>query len=576
MTGEGSFGNLRVVYTNADQLLNKMRDLEAHIHEREPDVMIITEVIPKAQVNAIPRVCLRVTGYTEYLNFDCELCGKAQQGRGVAIYVKNHLQAHSLTGFGSYADQLWVKIMLRSNDYLMLGALYRSPSLSLGESVPDVISVMKEAAAVNPPYLIICGDFNIKDIDWTDERSLPGAPPEAGMFIQGVNDCLLFQHILQPTRFRHGQRANILDLVFSNEENMVQDVRHLPGLGNSDHVTIHFSVVCQNPKTGANDPEFYEDWVNADFEEISARLLQYRLDEKIADQNVEEAWTLITNAIKEVTQTVVKIKRRRKKLRPYMNNGSLALRRKKERMWNKYCQTRQTADYRNFARVRNQLRSLTRKLRYDMECKVADSIKSNQKAFWSYVNKSVKVKPAVESLKLEDGSVAFTDKEKSNALSSFFQSVYTKENLDDIPVMRPVQVATRLEDIRVTAAEVERRLKALKPGKAPGIDEMKPLLLKKCAAVLAEPLRILFQRSLDTGELPSVWKKALIKTIFKKGDHHSVGKYRPVSLTSVVSKIMEGIVKSAIMSHLLDQSLLSDFHLGSYLASHVNHNCFVV
>ena len=62
--------------------------------------------------------------------------------------------------------------------------------------------------------------------------------------LQVVQDSLLFQHVLGPTRFRLCQEPQILDLVFSNE-NFVQDVRYLPGLGLSDHLTVHFSVTCK-------------------------------------------------------------------------------------------------------------------------------------------------------------------------------------------------------------------------------------------------------------------------------------------------------------------------------------------
>ena len=61
---------IKILCTNADQLLNKMNDIETHIHEREPDVMVIAEVIPKAQSSGIPRVCLHLDRYLEYLNFD--------------------------------------------------------------------------------------------------------------------------------------------------------------------------------------------------------------------------------------------------------------------------------------------------------------------------------------------------------------------------------------------------------------------------------------------------------------------------------------------------------------------------
>ena len=197
-----------------------------------------------------------------------------------------------------------------------------------------------------------------------------------------------------------------------------------------------------------------------------------------------------------------------------------------------------------------------------MEMRVADSVKTNNKAFWNYINRSVKIKPTVESLRLPDGSLANTDQGKCEALNAYFQSTYTKERLNDIPEVDSIQPAKQLEDIVFSAVDVESRLRSLKPGKATGIDGLHPLLLKQCASVLSEPFSILFQKSLDTGELPSEWKKAVIKPIFKKGDTHSVENYRPVSLTPIVSKVMERIVKAEVMEHLLDQSILSEFQYG--------------
>ena len=98
-----------------------MNDLETHIHEREPDVMVITEVIPKAQSSAIPRVCLHVDGYSEYLNFDCGLCGEVQQGRGIAVYAKKSLSAYEVKAEVDYRDPLWLKIQVDNRITCYLG-----------------------------------------------------------------------------------------------------------------------------------------------------------------------------------------------------------------------------------------------------------------------------------------------------------------------------------------------------------------------------------------------------------------------------------------------------------------------
>ena len=536
-----------------------MNDLETHIHEREPDVMVITEVIPKAQSSAIPRVCLHVDGYSEYLNFDCGLCGEVQQGRGIAVYVKKSLSAYEVKTEVDYRDQLWLKIQVDKQDYMLLGAIYRSPSQSLSETVPILNAMMKAASETNPPYLIICGDFNIKGIDWKNERCLPGVSVEVESFLQGVQDSLLFQHVLEPTRFRLHQDAQILDLVFSNE-NFVQDVQYLPGLGLSDHLTVHFSVTCK--KQESQGSRLYRDWKHVDFCHLNKKLSSYNLEQEISCQSVEEAWVTISEALNAVVEAQVPLRKCKKKLKPYMNKEALQLRRKKERLWEKYRLSGHVIDQRRFAHVRNCLRTLTRKLRIDHERRVAKSCKDNIKAFWNYVNRNMKLKPAVESLKLSNGEYASSDKEKCDALSTFFQSVYTTEKLDNVPRLEPRPYKQVLDRVVISEEDVKSRLCNLKCGKAPGIDGLHPDLLRGCASSLCGPLKVLFQKSFDSGELPSAWKKAVIKPIFKKGSRHELGNYRPVSLTSIVSKIMESIMKKEIMDHLLSQGLLSECQFG--------------
>jgi hypothetical protein len=67
---------------------------------------------------------------------------------------------------------------------------------------------------------------------------------------------------------------------------------------------------------------------------------------------------------------------------------------------------------------------------------------------------------------------------------------------------------------------------------------------------------------LDSGTVPSDWKEALITPLFKKGEPNVASKYRSVSLTSVVSKILEHIIHSSIMRHINHHNILTDCQHG--------------
>jgi hypothetical protein len=105
---------------------------------------------------------------------------------------------------------------------------------------------------------------------------------------------------------------------------------------------------------------------------------------------------------------------------------------------------------------------------------------------------------------------------------------------------------------------LQKLLLSLKPHKAAGPDQIKPLVLRELALTIAPMLQSIFRKSLVTGEVPEDWKQANVTPIFKKGSRFSPSNYRPVSLTCVCSKIMEHIVVSNVKRHLETFGILSD------------------
>jgi len=85
-----------------------------------------------------------------------------------------------------------------------------------------------------------------------------------------------------------------------------------------------------------------------------------------------------------------------------------------------------------------------------------------------------------------------------------------------------------------------------------GLDEIHPRVLRELAEVIAEPLSIIYQRSLLMGTVPEDWRLACVTSIYKKGCREDPGNYRPVSLTLVPGKVMEQIVLREITRHVQD------------------------
>ena len=70
------------------------------------------------------------------------------------------------------------------------------------------------------------------------------------------------------------------------------------------------------------------------------------------------------------------------------------------------------------------------------------------------------------------------------------------------------------------------------------------------ALEIVDPLVVIFQNSLDSGIVPTDWRVANVSPLFKKGGRVKTGNYRPLSLTSVLGKLLESIIKGFITRHL--------------------------
>ena len=118
-----------------------------------------------------------------------------------------------------------------------------------------------------------------------------------------------------------------------------------------------------------------------------------------------------------------------------------------------------------------------------------------------------------------------------------------------------------MEYIAVSCEGVVNLLKNPKPHKAAGPDDIPLMLLKEAADEIASAITLLFQASLNQGNTPSTWRKALVIPIFKKGSMSDASNYR-ISLTSVLCKLCEHILHSTILTHLANHKILSDAQHG--------------
>ena len=184
------------------------------------------------------------------------------------------------------------------------------------------------------------------------------------------------------------------------------------------------------------------------------------------------------------------------------------------------------------------------------------------------------IAPLLDDPKNKD-SMKFDDEEKASILLKQFSSVFTRETDEEVP-----RITSRTEkvvsDFKVELEMVIQELKGLNEYKSSGPDELHPRLLIELAHLIALPITMLFNATLKHSTLPNDWRRAFVSPIYKKGSRHLPENYRPISLTAILCKMMEIFVRDELVSHLLQEKLLSKRQYGFITGRSTTNPSFVL
>ena len=195
-----------------------------------------------------------------------------------------------------------------------------------------------------------------------------------------------------------------------------------------------------------------------------------------------------------------------------------------------------------------------------MDLSTGDNPPTTSKKFWSYIKSIRNESTGIGTL--NSGGIEISDNhQKAELLSDQFKSVFTNEDMSRIPDL----VLSSVPDIPPLDFQKQgiiNLLRNINVKKANGPDNLPCWVLKEAAEEIAPFLQLIFNQSMNTGQVPDDWKKANITPVFKKGSRTAACNYRPISLTSVPCKIMEHIIFHHMMAHLDTHRILVDFQHG--------------
>ena len=236
---------------------------------------------------------------------------------------------------------------------------------------------------------------------------------------------------------------------------------------------------------------------------------------------------------------------------PWSNSALKRMRKNKDAAWNNFIESPTKENY-SYAFLKDKLYSDEEfRLKSNYEKKLTNNLKTNCKGFYSYLRNKRQLKSGVPTLERGDGSRTSRPAESAEALAEAFSSVFVHEPENLPGVERPEFKAEAdiLGDVDISFDRVQHELKSLDCFKSYGPDGVHPKLLKSLAddSSFVKAVVKLFRKCTDSGKLPLVWKSAYLSALFKSGSKTDPLNYRPVSLTCILCKVYEKILRDEIL-----------------------------
>ena len=540
------------MYTNADCITNKIAELKARIAIYLPDIICINEIMPKSLVYELSTSTLEIEGYALYISDDT-----TKMKRGVIMYVSNHILCSQVYLNSDFEEFIFGKIKLSNNETCMVGCIYRSPN-STEENNQKLLELLTELNNTKTDILVITGDFNYNSINWDSRQLSCGPLNPATLIYNHINDLFLDEMVKVPTRFRENQTPTRDDWILTNTPDRISNIVISPSLAGSsgkesDHATIMFNVDTSY-ETLESIPKYQ--YYKGNYDDMNTEL------ETTDWTNITNSWSTFENFFKGLIERHIPKKKYLSKKKPlWFNRTVRSAIKDKHKSWNKFNKNKSDTNWESYKEIRNNTCMIIKTAKMEFEDKITNEIKGNPKTFWNYVNSKSGSKTSMGDLLGPNGETIENEQEKANILNTYFNSVFTKEDLTTSPAPDPLTLDSIITSIEVNEETVLKHLSKLNTSKSAGPDNIHPKILFETRFNLKTPICTMYKNSLKDGKIPTEWKLGHVIPLFKKDSRKLPSNFRPVSLTAVCCKILEKIIRNKIINHLeLNKIFHNDQH----------------
>jgi len=543
MPDRKSRDQLTIISANVRGLLTNIGDLvNSHVIPRTPDIVATVETFMN---ESVPDNFGHMKGYTRWHRRD------RTHGTfgGVAVSFHKSLSVQPLdVDLPNHLEIMFFKIWAQ-HQTVLLCVCYR-PQWQGSEPIVFLQTHLDELLQLHTcNHVIIVGDMN---------QHLVARSFEELLTVHG-----LFNHVDFPTHIS----GSSLDPVVSDLPDSVVTCSPLSAVGSSDHMAI-LTLIQITPQRDAAVTRTNWLWGKADWNGLCNALQQEPWNSILVGDVNNQVHTFTHTLLKHQEQYVPCHSYTVKPLdQPWFGYQCRMAADEKSRAWRLYSRSSTHANKERYRRACAAMRQVQqwaqRRWQEDLKAKLSGR-SVGSKTWWTTLKQHQGLAPDddVPPLQKPDGTVATKNKDKAEILASFFSKKMSVPDPERPTPYVPALTNASTSIFTITTKEVRQRMSQVATNKALGPDNISPHILKRCASQLATPLTTIFQQCITTGVWPTLWKGARVVAIHKKGKRTDPKNYRPISLLSVLGKILEAIIADKISYFLTSHQLLNNKQFG--------------
>lgn len=547
--------HLKIATWNINGLLPKLREVELFISHNKIDILLVSETHLNDQK------CVKLKGYNVYYANHPD--GTCHAGSAVIIKenIKHHI--HSSTRY-DYLQASAITI----EDWqgpLQVAAVYLPPKHTLKE---EVFSSYFQTLGVR---FIIGGDWNAKHTTWGSRvTNTRGRELIKSITIHKLQAISTGEPTIWPTDPR--KQPDLIDFFISRGISQLYLKVESSLDGTSDHspviCTLSTSLILREERSVLYNNK--TDW-HSFYEFIDAHI-NLRMTLKTEGQ-LDEATLYFTNLLQEAAWRATPSKQQSTCTKDYCAaiKKKIAEKRKLRRQWHTSRNPRDKTALNNAQKhLKEYLEEAENKTLQNRLETLSHHYKDDY-SLWKFTKTFNRPKDFIPPLKKEDGSWAKQDKEKAELYATHLYEVfkpnasdedisYQNQDINEV-INSDQQLSLPLKP--VTTQEVKKEISNLKNKKAPGFDLITAEILKQLPKKAIVFITILYNACLRLQYFPAIWKVSIINMIKKPGKPpHEVSSYRPISLLSILSKILEKIILKRISPILVEQNTIPNHQFG--------------